>query len=73
LVTRPVAAIDWYKGIDEFNFKTGAPLAPQIDSRKITYENFANMMWKKTTKVGFGISGKYVIARFCDVEPYKNP
>jgi len=73
LVTSNAATDAWYDGMGEFNFATGEPIAPRVEERKKMYEDFTRMMWKKTTKVGFGIRDKWVIARYCDEPIVKAP
>jgi uncharacterized protein YkwD len=66
LVTTDAATKAWYVGKDEFNYKNGEPIGWNDKARYARYQDFTRMMWKKATKVGFGIRGKWVIARYCD-------
>jgi uncharacterized protein YkwD len=66
LVTTSVATEAWYQGQAEFNYANGEPMAWNEEAQYKKYQDFTRMMWKKTAKVGFGIRGKYVIARYCD-------
>jgi hypothetical protein len=66
LVTTAVHTDYWYAGNTEFNYVNGEPMAWNEKGRYTKYQDFTKMMWKKTTKVGFGIRGKWVIARYCD-------
>ena len=47
----------WYDEIKDYHF------AENNAQPKAKY--FSQMMWKATTKVGFGIAGKFVVARYC--------
>lgn len=66
LVTKSVATDSWYAGKTEFNYLNGEPMAWNEKARYAKYQDFTRMMWKKATKVGFGVRGKFVIARYCD-------
>lgn len=63
------AATDaWYKGKMMYNFKDGKAKAATKDNTepKKDVDMFARVVWKATTKVGFGIKGKYVVAWYCE-------
>lgn len=58
----------WYKGESEYDYTKGEPKKKEDAEKKLFSENFTRMVWKKTTKVGFGIKGKYVIAWYCEAK-----
>ena len=63
------AATDaWYKGNKMYNYKEGKAKAPTKDNKepKKDVDMFARVVWKATTKVGFGVKGKYVVAWYCE-------
>jgi len=63
------AATDfWYNKKKWYNFKEGKAVAPSNDNDKPKKDAdmFARLIWKSTTKVGFGQKGKYVVAWYCE-------
>lgn len=56
----------WYEGIEFYNFDFGGSKAGNTEAQKNQSNNFAQMVWKGVTKVGFGVSGKYVVAWYCE-------
>ena len=53
-----IASKSWYDDVKHFHF------AENSEQPKAKY--FSQMMWKATTKVGFGIVGNFVVARYCE-------
>jgi len=70
LVTSDAATDSWYAGMKHFNFETGESRAPNDTDMNNQFLAFSRMMWRKSTKVGFGIRGSYVMAWYCN-EPMK--
>jgi len=75
-----VYAVDkWYAAKQYYDFPQGK--AKKDDSlttavaaaRKADVEAFTAMLWKKTTKVGFGAKGKWVVAHFCNARKTTDP
>jgi hypothetical protein len=60
-----LATEDWYSGEGDYNYSTGKP-RNMNDAKKVKASNtFANLVWSGTTKVGFGVKGKWVVAWYC--------
>jgi hypothetical protein len=51
----------WYEMKDHYNFDKGT----FKKDKKKDGQKFTSMMWRASKKVGFGISGKYVVAWYC--------
>jgi len=66
LITSNSSTDNWYKGMSQFNFESGESKAPKDVKLNNQYKNFSRMMWKKTTKVAFGIRENFVIAWYCN-------
>lgn len=61
-----VATQDWYKGHAMYDFKTGQPKAGSDATKIKKSDQFVNTVWKGTTKVAFGVRGRYVVAWYCE-------
>lgn len=68
-------AIDaWYAGNTEYDAEKGAPKTPDDAQKKALSDNYTKLVWKSSTKAGFGIKGKVVVAWICNKPgnvPYK--
>jgi hypothetical protein len=65
LKTTNIATDAWYEGESEYDYSTGTP-RDMKDPKKVKLSNaFANVVWAGTTKVGFGVKGKWVVAWYC--------
>jgi len=49
----------WYSNVRFYNF--------QHPGHNEIAKSFIKLTWKDTKVVGFGISGKYVVAKYCKV------
>ena len=63
------ASTFWYAGETEYDYTKGEPKKKTDKNKKAYSDNFTKMVWKATTKVGFGVKGKYVIAWYCEATP----
>lgn len=58
------ASKDWYEsGEPKYTFGTGMP---NSEANRAAAEKFVKMLWRGTTKVGFGVKGKWVVAWYCE-------
>ena len=55
----------WYGGMQYWDIPAGAEKAGNKASQSAQAKNFAQMLWQGTTKVGFGVYDKYVVAWYC--------
>jgi len=62
------AATDaWYQtGSPYYDYAKSAPKSGITAAQKSAVYDFTRMVWSSTTKVSFGIKGKYVVAWYCD-------
>jgi hypothetical protein len=51
----------WYENKQYYDFKKGT----FTKDKKVHGQKFTKMMWRATKKVGFAISGKFVVAWYC--------
>jgi len=72
LMTDPDTAVgSWYAGSQYYDFEKGTVKYPADATKKEKesalrdQENFTQLLWKSTTKVGFGIKGNDVVAWYC--------
>lgn len=59
----------WYGGSKYWNIANGSPTVANTDQQRAQFsqaQNFAQMLWKGTKTVGFGVKGKFVVAWYCD-------
>jgi len=68
LATSDDATDWWFDGFKEYDFSTGAPKAPKDAAKKQRSDEYTRLVWKASTKVGFGINGRFVVAWFCETE-----
>lgn len=66
--TSNAASERWYAGESEYSYVNGAPKAAAVPAKAKAALSFTAMVWKSTTKVGFGFKGKWVIAWYCETE-----
>jgi hypothetical protein len=66
LATTNAASEGWYKGETEYSYEKGTAKDATDVEKSAAARDFAQMVWKSTTKVGFGVKGKWVIAWYCD-------
>jgi len=70
-----MATTEWFKGRYSYDFATGTAKAGATPAKAKAAQQFANMAWKSTKKVGFGVKGTdsdnrgggQVVAWYCDV------
>jgi hypothetical protein len=62
----------WYAGASEYDAKVGAPKDPKNKEKKTLSDNYTTLVWKSSTRTGFGIKGKVVVAWICN-EPGNQP
>jgi hypothetical protein len=58
----------WYAGNADYDFATNAPKTPSDFASKQRSDRFTRLVWKGSTKAGFGISkeGRFIVAWYCD-------
>jgi len=56
----------WYDGHRFWDIAAGAAKATNTAAQTSQANNFAQMLWQGTTKVGFGVHKKYVVAWYCE-------
>jgi len=58
----------WYDGSTYYDFTANAAKTAISGAETRRANEFTRLVWKTTTKVGFGISadGRYVVAWFCE-------
>lgn len=62
------ASISWYAGESEYDSTAGKQVAGGASTGLLKMLAFTQMVWKNTSKVGFGVKGDTVIAWYCDVK-----
>jgi hypothetical protein len=62
------ASKSWYAGQSEYDSGTGKQVAGGASTGLPKMLFFTQMVWKNTSKVGFGVKGDTVIAWYCDVK-----
>jgi hypothetical protein len=57
----------WYAGEQYWDIAAGTPKAGNkpATAQSKQAKNFAQLMWRGTTRVGFGVHEKYVVAWYC--------
>ena len=59
-----MAIKEWLKQKENYDFRcTIDPTKPCLADNT---QYYTQMVWKSTTKIGVGISGRFVVARFCE-------
>jgi hypothetical protein len=58
----------WYGGEEFYSYDTFQPIDTKNDIKTKRVYDFANVVWTGTTKVGFGVKGKWVVAWYCAVK-----
>ena len=66
------ASAAWYAGGKWYDESTGRSKDPSNASKTLDAFKFTKMVWKKTTRVGFGVKGKWVVAWYCESQPTSN-
>jgi hypothetical protein len=66
LATSNAASERWYKGESDYSYEKGTAKEATDVAKSAAARDFAQMVWKSTTKVGFGVKGKWVIAWYCE-------
>lgn len=59
----------WYKNSESYDYVTSKPKlvkGKEDEATKIKSDTYTQLIWKTSTKVGFGIKGKFVVAWYCD-------
>jgi hypothetical protein len=59
----------WYKNSESYDYVTSKPKLvhdKEDEPTKIKSDTYTQLIWKTSTKVGFGIKGKFVVAWYCD-------
>jgi uncharacterized protein YkwD len=65
-------AVDaWFAGQADYDFAKGEPASASDAAKKARSDAYTRMVWKGSTKVGFGIHGRFVVAWFCETEGNK--
>jgi hypothetical protein len=62
------ASKSWYAGASEYDQGAGKQVAGGASTGLPKMLAFTQMVWKNTSKVGFGVKGDTVIAWYCDVK-----
>jgi hypothetical protein len=69
LETNHVATDAWYQtGEANYDYTKNTEKAGLTAPQKSALADFTRMVWSSTTKVAFGIKGKYVVAWYCEVK-----
>lgn len=71
LATSDDATEGWYSSKKNYAFDLGTYKVTDpvlTDAQKLDVDEFTRMVWKETTKVSFGIKGRFVAAWYCSVE-----
>lgn len=66
------ASEGWYAGNKYYDESTGRSTDPTNASKTAEAFKFTKMVWRKTTRVGFGVKGKWVVAWYCESQPASN-
>jgi hypothetical protein len=62
------ASTSWFAGKSEYNPDSGKQVAGGASAGLLKMLAFTQMVWKNTSKVGFGVKGDTVIAWYCDAK-----
>jgi len=63
-----VATTAWYAGQQWYDYDKGTARDPGNAARVQLSNAFANVVWASTTKVGFGVRGRWVVAWYCETK-----
>jgi hypothetical protein len=61
-----MASTFWYDGMNHYDFVAGTATTGKTVAQAAQSANFAQMVWKSSSKVGFGVFDKYVVAWYCE-------